>query len=39
MSKTIGYIPPKPTPAPQEKPAAPKAVRKKADAEQEKAHD
>ena len=37
MSKTIGYIPPKP--APQEKPAAPKAARKKADAEQEKAHD
>ena len=30
MSKTIGYIPPKPTPAP-------KAARKKADAEQEKA--
>ena len=29
MSKTIG----------QEKPAAPKAARKKADAEQEKAHD
>ena len=35
MSKTIGYIPP----APQGKPAAPKAARKKADAEQEKAHD
>ena len=31
MSKTIGYILPKP--------AAPKAARKKADAEQEKAHD
>ena len=30
MSKTIGYILPKPTPAPQEKPAAPKAARKKA---------
>lgn len=29
MSKTIGYILPKPTPAPQEKPAAPKAARKK----------
>ena len=27
MSKTIGYILPKPTPAPQEKPAAPKAAR------------
>lgn len=39
MSKTIGYIPPKPTPAPQEKAAAPKAAHKKADAEQEKAHD
>ena len=39
MSKTIGYILPKPTPAPQEKPAAPKAARKKADAEQEKSHD
>lgn len=39
MSKTIGYILPKPTPAPQEKPAVPKAARKKADAEQEKAHD
>lgn len=39
MSKTIGYILPKPTPAPQEKPAAPKAARKKADTEQEKAHD
>ena len=39
MSKTIGYIPPKPTPAPQAKRAAPKAARKKADAEPEKAHD
>ena len=33
MSKTIGYILPKPTPAPQEKPAAPKAARKKAEAQ------
>lgn len=39
MSKTIGYILPKPTPAPQEKPPRRKPPAKKADAEQEKAHD